>query len=187
MKKIILQRVTVRYGFSLMELMIVIVIIGILAAGSLIIFGDKSESAKIAIAKKNHTELSKYLALEAQSCLLGRDKILNGEITCSAISNKLNSGGNPAGDISRAFVRAMAGEVKNPYGANYPPLGDDAVTTSGWGNDRDLGYIRVDPRCCGSPPRATININTCYKLPCNGNRWNNTNPNVKVSLIIFYP
>ena len=39
-------------GFSLMELMIVIVIIGILAAGSLIIFGDKTESAKIAMAKK---------------------------------------------------------------------------------------------------------------------------------------
>ena len=58
MKKIILHTVTVKQGFSLMELMIVIVIIGILAAGSLIIFGDKTESAKIAMAKKNHTELS---------------------------------------------------------------------------------------------------------------------------------
>ena len=47
MKKIILQKVTVRCGFSLMELRIVIVIIGILAAGSLIVFGDKGEKAKI--------------------------------------------------------------------------------------------------------------------------------------------
>ena len=41
-----IEKLRNKKGFSLMELMIVIVIIGILAAGSLIIFGDKGEKAK---------------------------------------------------------------------------------------------------------------------------------------------
>ena len=71
MKKIILQKVTVRCGFSLMELMIVIVIIGILAAGSLVIFGDKSEEAKIAISKTNYKSLIKYVRMELFQCNSG--------------------------------------------------------------------------------------------------------------------
>ena len=50
-----------------MELMIVIVIIGILAAGSLIIFGDKSEKAKINTSKANLKTISKWLAVESTS------------------------------------------------------------------------------------------------------------------------
>ena len=176
-------------AFTLMELMIVIVIIGILATVGMVMFGGQSEKAKITSTKANHKTICKYLAVESQMCEMGQDKILNGEISCLTIKTKLNSSTqNPAGDISRALVKALAGEFKNPYGANYPPLGDDAVTTSGWSNDRDLGYVRVDPRCCGKAPRkATINVNTCSKLPCNGDRWNNTNPNVNVCMIYFYP
>ena len=57
----------IQKAFSLMELMIVIVIIGILAAGSLIIFGDKSEKAKINTAKANLKKISKWLAVESTS------------------------------------------------------------------------------------------------------------------------
>jgi len=67
MKKIILHTATVKHGFSLMELMIVIVIIGILAAGSLIVFGDKTEKAKINTAKANLKTISKWLAVESTS------------------------------------------------------------------------------------------------------------------------
>ena len=56
MKKIILQTVTVRYGFSLMELMIVIVIIGILAAGSLVIFSKSTTAAQTAVIKSQNNK-----------------------------------------------------------------------------------------------------------------------------------
>ena len=58
-------------AFTLMELMIVIVIIGILAAGSLVIFGDKSEKAKIAVAKTNHKSVVKFITYELMQCNMG--------------------------------------------------------------------------------------------------------------------
>ena len=39
-------------GFTLMELMIVIVIIGILSAVGMVMFGGQAEKAKIAVAKQ---------------------------------------------------------------------------------------------------------------------------------------
>ena len=56
-------------AFTLMELMIVIIIIGILAAGSLVIFGDKGEKAKIAVAKTNHKQVVKFIYVELKICL----------------------------------------------------------------------------------------------------------------------
>ncbi len=41
----------VNKGFTLMELMIVIVIIGILSAIGMVMFGGQSEKAKIAVVK----------------------------------------------------------------------------------------------------------------------------------------
>ena len=55
-------------AFTLMELMIVIVIIGILAAVGMVTFGGQSEKAKIAAAKAYHSNITKRLALENQSC-----------------------------------------------------------------------------------------------------------------------
>ena len=71
-----------RRAFTLMELMIVIVIIGILAAGSLIIFGDKSEKAKEAVAKANFQSVVTSIATEMMECNLGEDKVM-GFIKCS--------------------------------------------------------------------------------------------------------
>ena len=65
-------------AFTLMELMIVIVIIGILAAGSLIIFGGKSEKAKIAVAKANHQQVVKFIAYELMQCKMGETYFMVG-------------------------------------------------------------------------------------------------------------
>ena len=55
-------------AFTLMELMIVIVIIGILAAGSLVIFSDKTTQAKIAVTKTNYKSIEKRLLIVITSC-----------------------------------------------------------------------------------------------------------------------
>ena len=79
MQKIMLYRPTIKHGFSLMELMIVIVIIGILAAGSLVVFGDKTEKAKINTAKANLKTISKWLAVESTKvCSAKQGKYKNG-------------------------------------------------------------------------------------------------------------
>ena len=61
------EKLKSKKGFSLMELMIVIVIIGILAAGALVIFGDKSEEAKQAQTKKMFNEMATFLGVEMMS------------------------------------------------------------------------------------------------------------------------
>ena len=53
------------------------------------------------------------------------------------------------------------------------------------GNDRDLGYTLLNAG--GGTGYARTNISTCTKLPCNGDKWNNTNPNIEVCLIKWFP
>ena len=64
-------------AFTLMELMIVIVIIGILATVGMVMFGGQSEKAKIAASKANLKTISKWLAVESTnvcSAKQGRNK-----------------------------------------------------------------------------------------------------------------
>ena len=58
-------------AFTLMELMIVIVIIGILATVGMVMFGGQTEKAKIAVMKTNHDNIVKTIAFEMLKCTLG--------------------------------------------------------------------------------------------------------------------
>ena len=60
-----LPRATAKQAFTLMELMIVIVIIGILSAVGMVMFGGQSEKAKIAASKANLKTISKWLAVQS--------------------------------------------------------------------------------------------------------------------------
>ena len=57
-------------AFTLMELMIVIVIIGILSAVGMVMFGGQSEKAKNAVIKSNHKNVVKLLATDVMKCEL---------------------------------------------------------------------------------------------------------------------
>ena len=68
-----------RKAFTLMELMIVIVIIGILATVGMVMFGGQSEKAKIAASKANLKTISKWLAVESTSvCSAKQGRFKNG-------------------------------------------------------------------------------------------------------------
>ena len=47
-------------------------------------------------------------------------------------------------------------------------LGEDAVTSSGWGKARDLGYTIVDPQGGSGGKIGRLHIHTCTELPCTG-------------------
>ena len=63
-------------AFTLMELMIVIVIIGILSAVGMVMFGGQAEKAKIAASKANHKQVVKFIYVSVTSCQLGNQLIL---------------------------------------------------------------------------------------------------------------
>ena len=172
-------------AFTLIELLVVVAIIGILAAVGVTTFGGFQEKAKISTAKASQKSVAKWLSAEAQKCMIGFDEILSGETTCSYISSTINAGGNPAGKVVLAIERALKGKYKNPYGANYAGFGDEGVKEGGWGNDRDLGYVLLNAG--GGTGYIRLSVSVCYKLPCNGDKWNNPGPNVNVSIIKWYP
>ena len=162
MKKIILQKVTVRCGFSLMELMIVIVIIGILAAGSLVIFGDKGEKAKIAVTKANHKSVVKFITYELIQCNMGATTVMSGNLTCS---------GRTRQSVIDATVKALS-DIKNPYGEmdqNLPAATrmnavTDGGTYSSGGSGGGLGYVRLQNQSA-----KVLRIGTCYQAVDIGN------------------
>ena len=172
-------------GFTLIELLVVVAIIGILAAVGVNTFTGFQEKAKISAAKANQKSVAKWLNAEAQKCQLGFDEILKNETTCNYISSTINSGGNPAGKVVLAIEKALKGEYKNPYGANWPAFGDEGVKEGGWGNERDLGYVLLNAG--GATGYFRVSVSVCYKLPCSGDKWNNPGPNVTVNVIKWYP
>ena len=97
-----------------MELMIVIVIIGILAAVGMVTFGGQAEKAKIAASKTNFKNAIKWIRVELIQCNAGlSDKMFTSNPQSCPIthSNNFGSGMNNA-------CRAPGGvfsEIKNPY------------------------------------------------------------------------
>ena len=73
-------------AFTLMELMIVIVIIGILSAVGMVMFGGQAEKAKIAATKQIHVNTVKYITTELMKCDLGETDIFEGIRTCSTVT-----------------------------------------------------------------------------------------------------
>ena len=134
-------------GFSLMELMIVIVIIGILATVGMVMFGGQAEKAKVASTKSIHKQVATYITVEMMNCSMGDTKTMGGSLTCS--------GRTPASVVS-ATVTSQANEHKNPFDT------DKAAVTSGGSNtaDADAGYIRL------SVSGQNIIAKSCNTTPC---------------------
>jgi prepilin-type N-terminal cleavage/methylation domain-containing protein len=134
-------------GFSLMELMIVIVIIGILAAGGVMIFGGGTTKAKIAKSKEGFSKVVEYIAVEMMSCNMGEAKTMSNNLTCQ---------GRTAGKVVTAAVLATKNDQMNPY-----EVQNDAVTSGGNNTaDSDVGYIRL------ATSGTDIIVKTCVEVPC---------------------
>ena len=142
-------------AFTLMELMIVIVIIGILSAVGMVMFGGQSEKAKIAVAKTNHKAMIKILTFEMMKCATGDEKIFDGKLYCSSLT-----GATLDGYAQYAYMKAG---FKNPYDPNarYPSRSSAPWYFGPW-TDADVGYVNHNTLY----QSKDLYIQTCVKIPC---------------------
>ena len=134
-------------AFTLMELMIVIVIIGILSTVGMVVFTNQAKKAKIASTKAIHKQVVTYMTVEMMNCSMGDTTTMGGSLTCS--------GRTPTSAVAAA-VTAQAGEHNNPYQITV------AAVTSGGANTAtgDAGFIRL------SVSGQNIEVKSCHTQPC---------------------
>ena len=154
-----IEKLRSKKGFSLMELMIVIVIIGILAAGSLIVFGDKGEKAKIAVSKTNYKSLIKYVRMELFQCNSGMidyaflpPGVSKGSYKCPITASQ-----TAASLINNSCRTGVMSEFKNPY----DPKQRACRLNISYKNDSDVGYFNWSEKN-GYQHRYSA----CWEKPC---------------------
>jgi type IV pilus assembly protein PilA len=98
----------------LIELLVVVAIIGILAAVGVVAYSGYTSSAKKSAAKSNHSAVLKYVASEMKKCNIGtdtgkamKDKDGSEKLTCSEVGTN--------GAVATAAIAAL-NDFKNSYG-----------------------------------------------------------------------
>ena len=165
-------------AFTLMELMIVIVIIGILSAVGMVMFGGQSEKAKIAATNANFRNIQKFLVVEFFKCEFDSSELIFNTHKCSDsnppttslignfISNKLRFK-NPYNPTSSAISSnpctlgtvSITSPSKGAYSLNYYSSLAKKITTA------HIGTTWVPVKVSGSTTYKTITAttNACYK------------------------
>ena len=132
-----------------MELMIVIVIIGILSAVGMVMFGGQAEKAKINSTKAIHKQVVTYITVEMMNCSMGDEKIMGGSLPCSERT--------PMNVVS-ATVNSLV-DHKNPYQVDKTALSQ--VSQAGLTlSSNDAGFIRL------SVSGQNIIVESCHTQPC---------------------
>ena len=70
-------------GFSLIELLVVVAIIGILAAVGVVAYNGYAEAAKIKSTQAMQQKTTNYVTRELTKCDIGETTVMNGELICN--------------------------------------------------------------------------------------------------------
>ena len=136
-------------GFTLVELLVVVAILGVLAAVGIVSFGGYLNKTKETFIKSEHYSMIKYFQLQLQKCALGYEEMdLVDEygnprpLDCS-VEKGLQS-------YADRFFQHYTGTFKNPYGTQ---------NSNGYGPD----CLSVGESTYSAALPSTIEVRTRYK------------------------
>ena len=152
-------------AFTLMELMIVIVIIGILSAVGMVMFGGQAEKAKIAVIKTNFKMVKKYVSVELMKCQIGdTDIFINSgkyKVSCSAVHDAHRTSAAMVFDPSLRFLNPIDNGVWNRE--DQLAVRNDVYKGSSI-PDNEMGYIFLNFKSTWP-----ASMRSCFEAPCSSN------------------
>ena len=160
-----------RNGFALIELLVVVAILGILAAVGVVAYNGYTTSAKITATKQQHQTIKNFIKASYGLCALGNNYIVmktcdNGSWSCKG----LKVGSTPPGIVNRP-CKYGAGSASNSsyhfaFHFNYSQM------KNGWGLNGSTGSSvggNMKDQCCmmrsGDPPLGRTHIWSSYPQP----------------------
>jgi type IV pilus assembly protein PilA len=138
-------------AFTLMELMIVIVIIGILATVGMVMFGGQSEKAKKTVAAKNYRQIINFIQTESALCEFYESNKIFGNNSCPITDSVPGAQSGWCGIFGDYFLKEA--KFENPFGGS----------AFGVGNSQQDG-ITSCVLCNRSPYCSGSETNKKYKL-----------------------
>ena len=145
-------------GFSLIELLVVVAIIGVLAAVGVVAFSGFLGNSKIAASKSNHQQVVKFITTSISKCDLGEQLILkhNPSTNTKDLCSLVRSGS--ANSLQSAFANHF-NTLKwcNPHGLKHSSgTCQEAVADGGGFGVGKLGETQI----IGLNNKKTIYIDT---------------------------
>ena len=122
------KRLSVRKGFSLVEMIVVVVIIGIISGGVMLASGDLTEKSRYRQAEKDLDSIVSAVGIAYES------EGSFGSVNSGALDSAFNTS-----DFKDALERKLArplDEISDPWGNEYR-------ISSSYSSNEGTGYIRV--------------------------------------------